>query len=126
MGFASSISHLDGDEIDIPFLVVPRPNSSILYTVPAPRPDLYLTKGDYLVVERDRAMRTGKLMLITVGGEFRLAEIRREHGRFAFEGMPDDAFDSDIEVFGVATRVIRMLEGNAGAAGSPGLRDRRF
>jgi SOS-response transcriptional repressor LexA len=73
---------------------VPRPQSSILYTVSAPTPDLLLAKGDYLVVERDRAMRSGRLMLITVGGEFRLAEIRREGGRFSFDDMPEDDFDS--------------------------------
>lgn len=124
MAFADSISHLDGDAIEIPFLVVPRPNSSVLYSVPKPRPELFLAAGDLLVVERDRPMRGSSLVLVTIDGQIRLVQIRRERGRFVFDGMPEDDFDAAVETLGVPTRVIRFLEGNTGVQGSPGLRDR--
>ena len=108
MYFASAVSHLDGDEIELAQLAVPRPHASILYTVP----DTHfaaagILPGDYLVIERDRSLRDGRAALVTIDGEMRLVRIRRHGGRFFFDGLPDA--DVEVEKIGIPTRVIRVL-----------------
>ena len=109
MHFASALSHLDGDEIEIAQLVVPRPESSILYMVPdAQLAAAGLLEGDYVVVERDRPLRADAFALVTVDGVMRLVRVRRQAGRFVLDGVRADA-EIEVEKIGIPTRVIRVL-----------------
>jgi len=109
MAFALALSHLDGDEIEIAQLAVPRPESSILYVVPnAQLADAGLLEGDYVVVERDRPLRADAFALVTVDGAMRLVRVRRHAGRFVLEGVRADS-EIAVEKIGIPTRVIRVL-----------------
>ncbi len=109
MAFALALSHLDGDEIEIAQLAVPRPESSILYMVPdAQLAGAGLLEGDYVVVERDRPLQAGAFALVTVDGAMRLVRVRRHAGRFVLEGVRTDP-EIEVEKIGIPTRVIRVL-----------------
>ena len=107
MAFALAVSHLDGDEIELTQLAVPRPASSILYTVP----DMQLAgagllEGDYVVVERDRPLLPGAFALVAVDGAMGLVRVRRQAGRLVPDGLRTE---SEVEKIGMPTRVIRVL-----------------
>lgn len=107
MSFASSVSHLDGDEIDVRDIVLPREHVSVLF-----RPDddalardgIYA--GDLVIVERGHSLLPGRLVLVSVGGEPRLVRLRRSASGFTFDGMRQG---EDVEMLGTASRVVRLL-----------------
>jgi SOS-response transcriptional repressor LexA len=108
MAFALAASHLDGDEIEIAQLAVPRPESSLLYMLPDARlVSAGLLEGDYVIVERDRALQAGAFALVTVNGELRLVRMRRRGGQILPEGLSDS--EAEVEKIGIPTRVIRVL-----------------
>lgn len=108
MAFARGVDHLDGDERSIPDLVVPRPNISFLYRVKDDRLHAEgIRRGDLVVVERGHSPKAGQIALVTIDGMGRLVRVERERGRFTFADMPDDY--TTVELFGLASRVIRCL-----------------
>jgi SOS-response transcriptional repressor LexA len=107
MAFALAVSHLDGDEIELAELACPRPEPSILYTVPDMQlAAVGLLEGDYMVVERDRPLLPGAFALVTVDGALQLVRVRRQAGRLVPEGLSEE---HQVEKIGIPTRVIRVL-----------------
>ena len=108
MAFARGVDHLDGDEISIAELVVPRPNSSVLYRVRDQRlAAAGIFAGDLTIIDRDQPLRGNAIALVSVGGAARLVRIRREGGRFTFDDLPVE--DEPIEYLGLGSRLIRLL-----------------
>jgi hypothetical protein len=107
MSFASSVNHLDGDEIDFRDIVMPREHLSVLF-----RPDDDalardgICAGDFVIVERGHRLLPGRLVLVTVGGEPRLLRLRRSASGFTFDGMRSA---DDVELLGTASRIVRLL-----------------
>ncbi|MDP9190683.1 MAG: hypothetical protein M3P06_03165 [Acidobacteriota bacterium] len=108
MSFARGVDHLDGDEISIPTLVVPRPSTSFLYRV---RDDRFaadgIHPGDLLIIERGQRLKAGRIALVALEGHHRLVHVLQEHGRFTFADVPPDGIE--VTLVGIATRVIRLL-----------------
>jgi SOS-response transcriptional repressor LexA len=108
MAFARGVDHLDGDERSLPALVVPRPNVSFVYRVKDDRLAAEgICRGDLLVIERGQQLEAGRIALITVEGHYALARVLKKDGRFTFAEMPGDG--SDVELFGIASRVVQFL-----------------
>jgi SOS-response transcriptional repressor LexA len=109
MGFASTLDHLDGDEVDFRDLILPRPHVSVLFRAPDQRfASEGILAGDHVVIERAQPLRDGGYALVSVNGEPRLVRVLRNHSRFTFGGAPSDA-DAQVEVLGVVSRVVRLL-----------------
>jgi SOS-response transcriptional repressor LexA len=109
MGFASSESHLDGDELALADLVLPQPHRSFVYRV---RDDQLgaaegIFHGDLIIVERGHQPAPGALALLNVDGTARLARIRRQRDRVVFDGFSNTA--PEVEIMGLASRVVRLL-----------------
>lgn len=108
MAFARGVDHLDGDEISIPTLVVPRPNASFLYRV---RDDRLAAEGihpgDLLIIERGQRLQAGRIALVAMEGHHRLVRVLQEQGRFTFADVPSDGIA--VTLVGIASRVIRLL-----------------
>jgi SOS-response transcriptional repressor LexA len=108
VAFARSSDHLDGDQQSIARIVVPRPNSSVLYRVRDQRlADAGIFAGDLAVIDRDQPLRGNAIALVSVDGVPRLVRIRRDGGRFSFDDLPTD--DVPIEYLGLGSRLIRFL-----------------
>jgi SOS-response transcriptional repressor LexA len=108
MGFARAIDHLDGDELSITDLVVPRPNASFIYRVTDSRlAHAAVLAGDVVIVERGQPLRSGRLALVSVDGEPRLVQVFRDGRQFIFDGL--SSHDDAIEVLGIASRIVRQL-----------------
>ncbi|HUP60766.1 MAG TPA: S24 family peptidase [Thermoanaerobaculia bacterium] len=108
MAFARGVDHLDGDELSLPALVVPRPNVSFVYRARDDRlaaDGIY--RGDLLIIERGQQVKAGRIALITTDCHHLLVRVLQKDGRFTFAEMPDDG--SDVELFGIASRVVRFL-----------------
>src|ERR1043165_3074243 len=108
MGFARAIDHLDGDELSITDLVVPRPNASFIYRVTDSRlAHAAVLAGDVVIVERGQPLRSGRLALVSVDGEPRLVQVFRDGRQFTFDGV--GSHEDTIEVLGIASRIVRQL-----------------
>jgi SOS-response transcriptional repressor LexA len=108
VAFARSTDHLDGDERPFSEFVVPRPNSSAIYRVKDDRlAEAAIITGDVIVVDRDQALRGGRIALVRVGGSTRLVRVVRSGSAFTFRDLPDK--DEPIDVIGIASRVVRAL-----------------
>lgn len=108
MAFARGADHLDGDERSIPDLVVPRPNISFLYRVKDDRLEGEgVRRGDLVIIERRHTPKAGQIALVTIDGRGMLVRVYREGGKFIFDDMPDEY--ATVELFGIASRVIRLL-----------------
>jgi SOS-response transcriptional repressor LexA len=108
MGFARAVDHLDGDELSITDLLVPRPKASFIYHVKdAQLADASILTGDIVVVERGRPLGRGRIALVSVDGELRLVRVLRNGRQFVFDGI--SAFEESVQLVGIASRVIRPL-----------------
>lgn len=108
MGFARAIDHLDGDELSITDLVVPRPNASFIYRVKdSGLAYAAVLPGDVVIVERGQALRSGRIALVSVDSEPRLVQVFRDGRQFTFDGL--GSYEDAIEVLGIASRIVRQL-----------------
>lgn len=108
MGFARAVDHLDGDELSITDLVVPRPNTSFIYRVKDARlAHAAILAGDIVIVERGQPLRSDRVALVSIDGETRLVRVFRDGRQFVFDGI--SAFEESVQLLGIASRVIRPL-----------------
>jgi SOS-response transcriptional repressor LexA len=121
MAFAHSADHLDGDEVDFADFVLPYKARSFLYRVPD---DSLRSAGilqrDFIVIERNRPLRAGRVALVNIDGSARLVQLRTEHGRCAFDGVPSES--TMVDLLGIASRVVRPLLPPFDADGMPRIR----
>ena len=117
MAFARSSDHLDGDELSISELVVPRPNSSAFYRVRDQRlAAVGIFAGDLAIIDRDQPLRGNAIALVSVDGVPQLVRIRKEGSRFSFDDLPAD--DVPIEYLGLGSRLVRFLLPEKAVSGS--------
>lgn len=108
MAFAFSRNHLDPDPVTLADLLAPRAERSLIYRVPDDSlAHEAIQCGDLLIVERGVSPRAGQLALVRVDGRSKIVRLRKDGGRFTFDGLPPDA--EAVEHFATVSRVLRVL-----------------
>lgn len=116
-GFPSPADdYLDG-EIDLGAFLIERPASTFLMRVAGESmKNAGILDGDYVVVDRSVAPRSGHVVIAVLGGEMTLKRFRRSrNGRAALQAENPDFPDFVIgeepaaEIWGVVVGVVRKL-----------------
>ena len=112
-GFGSPAEAYIEDETDWTKILFPKPHAMYVFSVQGEGiKEKGIRSGDYLILDCSRRPATGSLVVAVIEGEFCLGEVEQSPGgpliRSGSEVFPLSS-SPEIRIFGVVTRLLRML-----------------
>ncbi len=112
-GFGSPAEAYIDDETDWTGILFPKPHAMYVFTLQGSGfADEGIKEGDYLIIDSSCHPSAGKLVVAVLEGEFCLGRLEMFRGEMVVSSGGERFFperEEDVRIFGVVTRLLRML-----------------